>query len=83
MTYRKETRISTDRQGNPYQLKFAKQVIDFKTKEPVDAHECFAELGGKLYHISICDAHAKGDRPDGKWCRITRIQKQQNKPTSM
>jgi len=75
-------RIQTDKFGNAYQLKLAKQVVNRRTGEEVNAHKTFVELGGKLYEISICEANANDKREGGLWVKITHKKKQQRQ-TSM
>ncbi len=74
--------VQTDRFGNPYQLKLAKQVVNKRTGEEVNAHKCFVELGGKLYEISICEANPTDKREGGLWVKVTR-KEQQKRQTSM
>ena len=74
--------IKTDRFGNPYQLKLAKQVTNRRTGEEVNAFKTYVELGGKLYAIEICEAHATDTREGGMWVKVTR-KNRQNRPTSM
>ena len=78
----RQPNIQTDRFGNPFQLKLAKQVINRKTGEEVNAHKCFVELGGKLYEISICEANATDKREGGLWVKITK-KEAQKKQTNM
>lgn len=80
---RSNVRVQSDRFGNLYQLKLAKQVVSRKTGEEVDAHKCYVELGGKLYEISICQANATDKRDGGLWVKITRKEKQKQTSSSM
>lgn len=73
-------RISTDRFGNPYQLKFAAQVTNRKTGEEVNAFKTYVELGGKLYKIEVSQAEKtkeiKGQETAGMWVKVTHVKKQ-------
>ena len=82
MAYSNQPNIKNDRFGNAYQLKFAKQVVNKKSGEVVDAHECYVELGGKLYHLNICHANATDKRDEGLWVKVTKKDKQKRQ-TSM
>ena len=80
--YNRQPNIKTDRFGNAYQLKLAKQVTNRKTGEQVDAYATYVELGGKLYAIEICQANANDKREGGLWVKVTHKKKQQRQ-TSM
>lgn len=72
-----KARISQDRFGNSYQLKFAGQVINRKSGEVLDSiYETYIELGGKLYKIEISNANKtklkKGTEVSGLWVKVTK-----------
>ena len=82
----KGPRISTDRFGNAYQLKFAAQVTNRKTGEEVNAFKTYVEIGGKLYKVEVSEAtktkEIKGVETAGMWVKVT-AQKKSTQATSM
>lgn len=77
-------RISSDRFGNPMQLKFAKEVVNKKTGDVVaNCFSAYFELGGKLYKIEASPANKEGKNGEhGIWLKVTR-RDQQKRQTSM
>lgn len=80
-------RISNDRFGRPYQLKFATSVFNKKHGEILDdIHRAYFDLGGKTYIVETCPAKKKkmtkyGER-SGIWIKVTKVEQRQ-RATSM
>ncbi len=70
---RQQTRISTDKFGNSYQLK------GMKPNDEGTFPKCFVELGGKLYKIVVSPSN---NEKYSHWCQVTLMKKQQ-RATSM
>lgn len=90
----RQTRVSTDRFGNPFQLKFAGQVVVRKdtanhAKGEILENNCvtWLELGNKLYKIEISDAkktkEIKGVTVSGVWVKCTLQTKRNNTAQTM
>lgn len=64
-------RVSTDRFGNAYVLKFAKE-----SDKAEGFFKCHVELGGKLYAIEVSnhanDRDIKGQSVSGMWVKVTK-----------
>jgi len=86
MVNNNQIRISTDRFGNAYQLKFAAQVSNKKSGELLPIYKTYVELGGKLYMIEVSNAEKlktiKGVDTAGKWVKVTH-RKIQTRVSSM
>lgn len=82
-------RITADRFGRPYQLKFAPQVFNRKSGEVMDhIYKTSVELGGKTYQIEVSPAQKtkeiRGVERQGMWVKVTRDdQKSAPRPQSM
>jgi hypothetical protein len=83
MSYQKNytPRISSDRFGRPYQLKFAAQVYNRKTGETFEnIFKTRVELGGKEYEIEVSPAQKtkeiKGVERSGMWVKVTKVEAQ-------
>lgn len=73
-------RISSDRFGNPFQLKFAAQVVNRKSGEVIEnAYKQYFELGGQLYKVEVSKAaktkDVKGVTLEGVWVKVTKVKK--------
>ena len=62
-----QSRISTDKFGNPY------QVIGMKDKKGTGFPKGYVELCGKLYKIEVSDSKKDGVEA---WVRVTQVKKQ-------
>lgn len=65
-----------DRFGNPTVLKLAKQVVNKKSGEIVDAFKTYFEYNGKLLKIEICSATPNDKHDGGLWVKMTETRKQ-------
>lgn len=77
-----EQRVSTDRFGNPFVLKTAKEVVNKKTGEIVEnCFKTYIEIEGKLLKIEISPRTKEmKDGANGVWVKVTKQKKQsQNK----
>lgn len=79
-------RINSDKNGNPYQLKTAVQIVT-KDGEAIEAYKAFVELGGKLYKLEISprqkELTGKNEGKSAMWVKVTLMKKQHNQPKSM
>lgn len=67
MQSQSQSRVSTDKFGNPYQL------IGCTDKKGNGFHSGYIELQGKLYKIEPSQAQKEGV---GYWVKVTQIKKQ-------
>lgn len=71
-----QTRISTDRFGNNFQLKTAKVVVNKKNGEVLNVYKAWVELKGQLYKIEVSPRlkETKDGQP-AMWVKVTAVKK--------
>lgn len=74
--YGRNQRVQSDRSGNPYVIKRAKQKTDRKTGELLPVFVGYVEMNGQLLQIEVSNNNKDyNDGKDSKWLKVKKLKR--------